>query len=159
LVTQRHDAAYVGGSSTVIGIGMANERHQLSVQVEATNRDEVDDADSHSFAKQCGALRDERVARLRAILVRRTDQLDRGNQASFSLNVENANLVLILVGRFRIDRESGAVQAAVAMPPFPLAVLVRGASSHSKAPTSISIRVPRWTRGSATKPAGSRLRN
>ena len=84
---------------------MADERHQLGVQVEPTNRDEIDDADGDALAKQRGALGDEGVPRLRAILVRGADEFDRGDQLPFALDIEDADLVLILVGRFRLDRD------------------------------------------------------
>ena len=84
---------------------MADERHQLSVQVEPANRDEIDDADGDAFAKQRGALGDESVPRLRAILVRRTDEFDRGDQLPFTLDIEDADLVFVLVGGFRLDRD------------------------------------------------------
>jgi hypothetical protein len=80
---------------------MAHERHQLGVQVEPTNRDEIDDADGDAPAQQRGALGDESVPRLRAILVRRADEFDRGDQLSFALDIEDADLVLIFVGRAR----------------------------------------------------------
>ena len=76
---------------------MADERHQLSVQVEPANHDEIDDGDGNALAKQRGALGDETVPRLRAILIRRADEFDRSDQLPFALDIEDANLVLVFL--------------------------------------------------------------
>jgi hypothetical protein len=84
---------------------MPDKRHQLGIQVEPSNRDEINDADGDAFAKQCCALGDEGVSRLRAILVRRADELDRGDQLPLTFEIEDADLVFVFVGRFRLDRD------------------------------------------------------
>jgi hypothetical protein len=83
-----------------------DERHQLGVQVELPNRDEIDNADGDAFTKKRGALGDESFPRLGAILVRRADELNCRDQLPFTLDIEDADLVLVFVGRLCLDRGS-----------------------------------------------------
>jgi hypothetical protein len=86
----------------------------LGVQVEPSNRNEIDDADGDALAKQRGALGDEGVPFLGSILVRRADEFDGGDQLPLALDVENADLVLVFLRWFRLDCDRRAAVAVSA---------------------------------------------
>src|SRR5215471_8625222 len=116
---------------------MADEFHQLGVQVETADGDQIDDANCDSLAEQCGALGDKGLARLRSILVRWADEFDGRDQLALPLQVEDADFVLVFVGRVGLDchhrgrgSPGGGGRAAVAVGSPATGRLVRFEGAH-----------------------------
>jgi hypothetical protein len=122
----------------------------VGVQVGMAFRDDIDDREGHSFLEEAGTLDDEVAAVLGPVLVGGADQLHGSHEALVPAFVEDKDLKSISCRK--IDRESldgtGGAHVAVATP-FPLPAAAPSVPSSSRAATSISTSVPRWTRGSA----------
>lgn len=82
---------------------MADQVQQFPVEVEATDRDEIHDADGHAFLQQCGTLRHEDGPMLGTILVGGAYEFDRGDEMSIALRIIDANFVFVLFRQGRFD--------------------------------------------------------
>lgn len=85
------------------GIRVADECHQLGVEVELANGHHIDDAHGNSVSQQGSTLADKGISLLRPILVRWANDLDSCDEGAAAPSVVDTDFVLVVLRRFGLD--------------------------------------------------------